>query len=721
MFDDQVKIRKQKDDEMLREMYASFAGVVLGATVQQRLSSNETLSKNAVDAVLHYYHVKNLSAPENITDPMERLNYLCRDNGIMYRNVSLGHGWYKDAIGAHLGILKSDGSVVALIPGKLGGYNFFDKERREWRHLNSKTEGLFETNALCFYVSLPMKQLRIPDLIAFVKNCFSISDVIVAVAMTFFAALIGMIGPRMTNLLFGDVIEVGEKSALLAIFIFMLFTTVGRILIELSKTFVMSRISTKLDISANAAAIQRLLQMPASFFRNYSAGELSSYIGLVSGVCNDLFSIVFSTGLTTIFSIVYVFQIAEYAPTLVVPAVIVIAVTTAYTMLTALVSVKYNEKFLEKSAKMSGLTYSLIDSVRKIRLAGAEKRAFAKWGESYGEYAGYAYNRPIILKYNSVFSLAISLIGTIVMYFVAGSNNISVANYAAFTSAYGMVSAAFMSFAGIATTIAGIRPSLNRVKPLMDTVPETSIEGRVVTKLDGEVEMRGITFRYDENSQNVLDNLSLHIKPGEYVAIVGRTGCGKSTLIRILLGLEKAQKGAVYYDSVNLDNLDHMSLRSKIGTVTQNGMLFMARIRDNISITCPTMSLDEIWEAAETAGIAEDIRQMPMEMNTYVSEGSGISGGQKQRIMIARAIAPKPSILIFDEATSALDNITQRQVSEALDRMNCTRIVVAHRLSTIKLCDRIIVLDNGTIAEEGTFDELIEKNGIFAELVKRQR
>jgi ABC-type bacteriocin/lantibiotic exporter with double-glycine peptidase domain len=206
------------------------------------------------------------------------------------------------------------------------------------------------------------------------------------------------------------------------------------------------------------------------------------------------------------------------------------------------------------------------------------------------------------------------------------------------------------------------------------------------------------------------------------VAIVGRTGCGKSTLVRLLLGFEKPQRGAIYYDGHDLNNIDPRSLRKKMGVVTQNGQLFHGDIFENITISAPQLSLDEAWAAAEIAGIADDIREMPMGMQTMISEGQGgISGGQKQRLMIARAVAPKPKILIFDEATSALDNVTQKQVSEALDALKCTRIVIAHRLSTIRNCDRILFMDGGRIAEQGTYEQLIAKNGKFAELVARQR
>ena len=192
------------------------------------------------------------------------------------------------------------------------------------------------------------------------------------------------------------------------------------------------------------------------------------------------------------------------------------------------------------------------------------------------------------------------------------------------------------------------------------------------------------------------------------MAIVGETGCGKSTLVRLLLGFEKPRKGAVFYDGKDINSLDLRSLRRHIGVVMQNGKLLMGSIFENITISAPWLNMDAAWEAAEAAGLAQDIREMPMGMQTMISEGQGgISGGQKQRLLIARAIAPKPNVLIFDEATSALDNLTQRKVTEALDSYKCTRIVIAHRLSTIQACDRILLLRGGKIEEDGTYDELL--------------
>ena len=377
---------------------------------------------------------------------------------------------------------------------------------------------------------------------------------------------------------------------------------------------------------------------------------------------------------------------------------------------------------MKLSAEETGMTYAVLNGIQKIRLSGSEKRVFARWGRLYARGARLEYNPPAFIKLNKLITTAISLAGTIALYYLAVKNGVSDSQYYAFNAAYARLAGAFSALTGIAISMASIKPVLEMAEPILKAEPEVAAEKQSVSHVSGHIEMSHVTFRYDEDSPYILSDLNLSIRAGEYVAIVGRTGCGKSTLVRLLLGFEKPEKGAIFYDRHDLNSLDPRSLRKQIGVVIQNGQLFQGDIFSNITISAPQLTLKEAWEAAETAGIAQDIREMPMGMQTVISEGQGgISGGQKQRLMIARAIAPKPKILIFDEATSALDNKTQKQVSDALDRLHCTRIVIAHRLSTIRNCDRILVMDNGAIIEEGNYEELIRKNGRFAELVARQR
>ena len=721
-FDEQIKQRKKNDEDLFSEAFVGIADAVLGSKMSAAWSSDEAKAQGAIEEILKYYHVKPREVPDSVKGLNDRLEYLLRPNGIMRRNVNLEKGWYKDAIGAVLGTRKDDGSVVAFIPKGLSGYVYFDAPTGKWVKLTKKNESLFEDEGICFYKPFPLGKLTLRSLMRYIIETLSVADFVLIALSTLATTAIGLLGPKLNNLLMGTVVNSKNYQLLIGITVFMISVSISTMLITSVKSLLMARINTKMSLSVQAATMMRVLSLPADFFKKYASGDLSSRAQYIQSLCNMLISTVLSTGLTSLFSLMYISQIFAYAPALVVPALGIILATIIFSLITTFAQMKYTKKKMELSAQESGMSYAMITGVQKIKLSGAEKRMFARWSKLYSEQLMLSYNPPMFLRAGGAFSAIISMGGMILMYFMAVQSGVSVADYYAFNTAYGMVSGAFMSVVSIAGTIAQFKPTIEMAKPIMDAIPEVSEGKLVLERLSGGIELNNVSFRYNENMPNVVDNLSLKIRPGQYVAIVGSTGCGKSTLMRIMLGFEKPQKGAVYYDGKDLSGIDLKSLRRKIGVVMQNGKLFQGDIYSNIVISAPQLSMDDAWAAAEMSGIAEDIRRMPMGMHTIISEGSGgISGGQRQRLMIARAIAPKPRILMFDEATSALDNITQKIVSESLEKLKCTRIVIAHRLSTIKECDRIIYLEKGKIVEDGTYDELIALNGKFAELVERQR
>ena len=721
-FDEQIKQRKKNDEDLFSEAFVGIADAVLGSKMSAAFTNDEAKAQGAIEEILGYYHVKPREVPDSVKGLNDRLEYLLRPNGIMRRNVNLEKGWYKDAIGAVLGTRKDDGSVVAFIPKGLSGYVYFNAPTGKWVKLNKKNESLFEDEGICFYKPFPLGKLTLRSLMRYIIETLSMADFVLIALSTLATTAIGLLGPKLNNLLMGTVVNSKNYQLLIGITVFMISVSISTMLITSVKSLLMARINTKMSLSVQAATMMRVLSLPADFFKKYASGDLSSRAQYIQSLCSMLISTVLTTGLTSLFSLMYISQIFAYAPALVVPALGIILATIIFSLITTFAQMKYTKKKMELSAQESGMSYAMITGVQKIKLSGAEKRMFARWSKLYSEQLMLSYNPPMFLRAGGAFSAIISMGGMILMYFMAVQSGVSVADYYAFNTAYGMVSGAFMSVVSIAGTIAQFKPTIEMAKPIMDAIPEVSEGKLVVERLSGGIELNNVSFRYNENSPNVVDNLSLKIRPGQYVAIVGSTGCGKSTLMRIMLGFENPQKGAVYYDGKDLSGIDLKSLRRKIGVVMQNGKLFQGDIYSNIVISAPQLSMDEAWAAAEMSGIAEDIRRMPMGMHTIISEGSGgISGGQRQRLMIARAIAPKPRILMFDEATSALDNITQRIVSESLEKLKCTRIVIAHRLSTIKECDRIIYLEKGKIVEDGTYDELIALNGKFAELVERQR
>ena len=722
-FDEQLRTRKEADDSGLEESIDSIAQAVMGKKLIAALDKTEQ-ARSVAEEILKYYHLRGTELPENerLKTLEEQLEYLLRPHGVLYRSVKLEKGWYRNASGPMVGRRKKDGVPVVLLPWGFAGYAYRDPDSGKRIHLNRRNESLLETEALCFYKPLPQKALTVADLLLFAVGQCTTWDLILYVGSIAIASLLGLVAPRLTGLLFGTVLESGSARVLLALASFMICYSVSQTLYGVFQELVNSRITTKQSMGVQAAVMNRLMSLPVTFFRKYSSGEMQQRAGYVQSLCSILLGTVGTACLTSAFSLVNLGQVFRYAPSLVVPSLCVTAATVTVTVVATFAQMRLSREQMESAARNSGMTLSMITGIQKIKLAGAEKRFFARWAKDYAKEAALQYNPPAFLKLTGTISLAISTVGTLILYKTAIASGIGVAEYYAFNAAYGNISAAFMAVSGIVTTISNIKPTLDMAKPIMEAVPEAADDKEIITDLRGGISMSNVSFRYSEDMPWVLQDLSLNVKPGEYLAIVGTTGCGKSTLLRLLLGFETPQKGYIHYDRKDISRVDLKSLRRRIGTVMQDGKLLWGDIFSNISVSNPTMTLDEAWDAAEKASIADDIRAMPMGMNTIISDGQGgISGGQRQRLLIARALAGKPRILFFDEATSALDNITQKKVSDAIDSLKCTRLVIAHRLSTIRNCDRIVVLDQGRIAEEGTYEALIEKDGLFAELVKRQR
>ncbi|MBQ9042190.1 MAG: ATP-binding cassette domain-containing protein [Eggerthellaceae bacterium] len=721
LFDEQIRQRKHGDQSLFEDSILRMASAVVGREAAGSLASGRVVTKEAVDDILKFYRINPVDIPADVADPDEQLEYALRPHGIMHRMVALSDRWYKDAFGPMIAYRASDGAPVPVFPKAYRGYWFRDEAGRKVS-VNASNARDFAAQARCFYRPLPLGKIGVPDLLRYMKQCLNAADVALLVGITLLVTLTGMLVPPIVKVLTGYVADTGSYAVLWSTAAFLLCAAVSRQLVTASREIAVNRILTKASLSVASAFMMRILSLPATFFRDYSAGELASRSMAAKSLVELIVSNVFSLGTTALFSLLYVTQVGQFAPALMWPAVGIIAATVAVALATTIAQMRVTRRQMQFAAKENGKSFAMIHGVQKIKLAGAEKRAFAQWARSYTRSAELQYNPPLFLKLSSAINTAVTMAGAIWLYYLAATSGVTPSDYIAFFTAYGMVLGAFASLAGVVKASAQIRPYLDMLEPILNAEPEVAEDKEILTGLFGSIELEDVRFRYDESAPYVIDGMDLSIRPGQYVAIVGKSGCGKSTLVRLLLGFEKPEKGAVYYDGKDISGVDLRSLRRRIGVVTQDGSLFAEDIFSNITISAPHLSLDDAWEAAEIAGIADDIRAMPMGMQTMISEGAGgISGGQKQRLMIARAVAPKPRVLIFDEATSALDNKTQKQVSESLDALKCTRIVIAHRLSTIKNCDRILYLDGGRIVEDGSYDELIERGGLFAELVERQR
>lgn len=718
----QIETRARLDSEMAGHAYAELAASVSNPNEAPHFDVDDIeQTDGAVKTCLKYNGVEAGPVPDGIRDLTERVDWLCRPTGTMRREVRLDKGWHKHAFGAMVAHLDT-GAAIALLPHGFHGYYYLEPGSGRKVRVNSEVARHIDNEALLFYKPLPAKPLKVRDLIAFIFRIFDRNDYLLVIAAAVAVALIGLVPAQANKIAFGTVVPSGQAELVAPVGAMLLGVAISSVLIAACRNLVMARISTKLDVVTEAATFARVLALPTPFFKQYASGDLGSRISNVTLLARQITTILLGSGLSATLSLVYVVQIGVYAPALALPALFIIVFQAALTIGLSFLTMRYEQATMEASAKLSGTVTALLNGIQKIKLAGAEDRAFARWAHGYSEYARAAYNRPVVVRALPALVALVGLLGTIVIYFMAGSAQVAVDDYMAFNAAYGQVTAAIMAFASMAGQMAQINPMLEMVAPILEATPETAEDKPSVVSLAGTIEVSGVSFRYNDNSPYVLDNLSFRVDSGEYVALVGKSGCGKSTILRLLLGFEKPERGSIFYGPYDVQKVDSRSLRQHIGVVMQDGKLFMGDIFSNITISTPRATLDDAWEAAELAGIADDIRKMPMGMQTLVTEGGGgVSGGQRQRLMIARAICGKRKILMFDEATSALDNVTQKHVSDSLDTLKCTRIVVAHRLSTVRHCDRILVVDGGQIVEEGTYEQLLEKNGVFAELVKRQR
>ncbi len=721
-FEEQLQTRRRLDDEQVAEAYERIARAVEGSKRAPRLTLDDAAATDsAVAAVLRYFGKKPGDIPDTLTDPLDRVDAAVRSCGMMRRRVKLEGSWWRDATGAYLGQLKT-GEPIAIIPLGLRSYGYVEPRTNKKVLLTARTAADVQPDAYCFYRPLPEKSLTMRDLVKFMVASLDPGDYIRIALATLAVTLVGLLPAIANGLLFDRIIPSGELGLVAPIFALLLGVAISQMLIGVVRSMVSTRLSTKLSIQVDAAMMARLLSLPPGFFKDRQAGDLAKRVRNMRTVVGFLTGSVLGTGLTAVLALAYVMQIGVYAPSLCVPALLVIVVQFAVGIAVALTKAIRQREIMRTDLVVSGLTPALLKGVSKLKLAGAEKRAFAHWAEAEADHLAAQYDLPLWFKVSDTLPALVALVGTIVIYWCAGTTDVTLANFMAFNVAYGAVSAAIIALAGEAGKVAQVQTCIEAARPLLEEVPESAGQGKLVTNLTGSIELSNVSFRYDPAQPSVLDDLSLKVKSGEYLAIVGKSGSGKSTLLRLLLGFEKPERGAIYYGGQDLADLDVRSLRHAVGVCLQNGHLFSGTLFGNITISAPRATMDDAWAAAELAGVADDIRAMPMGMHTLISEGSGgVSGGQRQRILIARAVCAKPRILVFDEATSALDNVTQRHVSDALAELECTRIVVAHRLSTIKLADRIVMLDGGRIVEEGTYDELIAAGGAFADLVERQR
>lgn len=660
-------------------------------------------------------------AGQSAQDPVAAI---ARASRLRTRTVALRDDWWRHDNGPLLAFIGKQQRPVALVRHDRG-YLLCDPLRGAEVALTAALAAEIQPFAHTFYRPFPDKALGLMDVArSGLRGCGRDGATVLGAGLI--AALIGLVPAICTGAIFNSILPGAERSQLMQVSIILVACGVASALFTLVRGIALLRIESRMSVTVQAAVWDRLLSLPMTFFRPYASGDLAMRAMGIDSIRQVVSGTVITAVLGGLFSLCNFALMFVYSPTMAWWATLLIGVAMLATVVGSLLQLRHQRGIAAIQTRTSGLVLQLLSSIGKLRVAGAEVTAFTLWARRFAEQRQLQYRARAIGNGIGAFNAAFPILASMLLFWTAlpliqsAQAPMRTGDFLAFLSAYGACQGALL---GTCTALLGtlsVVPLYEQAKPILQACPEVDLSKAEPGRLTGDIEVQGATFRYSADGPPVLRGISLHVRAGEFVAFVGPSGSGKSTILRLLLGFETPETGAIYLDGQDLAGLDIQAVRRQIGVVLQSGRLTSGDIYGNIVGSAP-LSVEHAWAAARQAGFADDVEAMPMGMHTVVSEGGGtLSGGQRQRLMIARALVRQPRLLFLDEATSALDNRTQAIVSASLAQLHATRIVVAHRLSTIIHADRICVVDRGQIVQSGRYDELMAERGLFADLARRQ-
>jgi NHLM bacteriocin system ABC transporter ATP-binding protein len=730
-----VQREKQAAGQMIRAKVASDAIKI--QTAVARLAATwsdeqtvETLGADTGDPLLAACRmvgdalgltIKNPPDYDGQAAPQDPLAEIARASRVRTRPVLLRGDWWQCDNGPLLVYWSDDHRPAALLPAETeGGYELHDPAQGSVLPVNEETVAQLSGTAVMFYRPFPDRPLNALDLLRFGQRSAR-RDMLALLVVGLAGGALAILTPIITGAIFGRLIPGGEQGQLLVFGAVLVFSAIAVALFQVARSVVLLRIESRSDSTIQAAIWDRLLSLSPDFFRRYSPGDLAQRalgVGIIKQTLSGSVALALLAGLFSWFNLLLMLV---YDPSL---ALLSLALVFGFTLLTMVIGVRLlrdQRAVTHTQGEISGLIVQMIGGIGKLRVAGAEGRSFFLWANAFSR------QKKLSFRVRSTYNLLAVLIAgypilvwMVVFALVYNQSRLSTGTFLAFNVALAQFLAASLQFGAALVTAVSVIPVYERLKPIIQTLPEVDEQKAHPGELSGAIEVSHVTFRYSKEGPLVLDDVTFSVAPGEFVALVGASGSGKSTLLRHLLGFEKPDSGDIYYDGQALSEIDLRAVRRQIGVVLQHSQVMTGSVQDNI-LGASRLTADDAWEAARKAGIAEDIKQMPMGMQTYISEGgSTFSGGQRQRLLIARALVTRPRIIFFDEATSALDDRSQALVTDSLKRIDATRIVIAHRLSTIVDADRILVMQRGRLVETGTYTQLFAKGGVFTELAQRQ-
>ena len=657
---------------------------------------------------------KQMQSGADLPSNFDELELLLEQYNVFFRTITLSDGWWTRCTGYMLGFMADDNSHVVLVPG-FTDYTFTHPKTGESMKA-SKHHNLLKQEALIACFPFPEEKLTVRSIMRYAVSCLCIYDLLFCLIACLGITLLTMFTPYVCKLIFSEVIPSGDASQIVPIATLLLSAAAGLTMVEIARNLVVVRIKDKVEYSLQTAIMSRLLLLPATFIKEFTPGDISNRLLSLSRVSSNLTANFLSTLLTFLFSAVMFIQFFIYGGPLLTTGIIVIMIQLFAIMMEYYYTEKVQLSVNASGSHLIGTLFALFSGIQKIKTSGAEFRALHQWAKAYAPSEMYSSSQPLASFYITGVSYCLKFLPMIVTMWAAWHYGLALSDYIAYCAVLSLVCKAVSQLQGITKMVSRLLPETRLCQPIMAATPEVKEGRRVVKRITGQIDIRGLKFRYADDMPLLFDGLNLTINSGDYVALVGTSGCGKSTLMRLMLGLEHPLGGSIFYDQYDLSDINLRSLRQYcIGICMQDSQLIEGTIRDNIIFNDPHLTDEDAWEAARLAALDKDIRKFPLGMDTPITvDGKGVSGGQRQRILIARALVRKPKVLFLDEATSALDNISQHIVVENLAKLTCTRIVIAHRLSTIRQCNRIIVLKDGRVADDGNFKEL-QARGYFSD------
>lgn len=650
--------------------------------------------------------------------PVERIAVASR---VRTRAVRLDGRWWRTNTGPLVGHWAKSGAPVALL-WRRGRYEAVNPASGLRMRIGSATAEELEPRAVMFYRPLPEQPMTAWRLLR-----FSLRDTRTDVRNLMLAALVtvglGALVPIATGQVLGVYVPTAQKSLIVQVALAVVIASIVSAAFMLLQNLTVLRMEGRIEASLQPAVWDRLLRLPTRFFTERSTGELASAAMGISAIRRVLSGIgPVAVQASTVGAMNLVLLLCYSVP-LALAAIGMLLVIGAVFLGMGLWQLRWQRQLVELGNKLNNQAFQTLRGLPKLRVAAAESFAYAAWAREFArsrelqQRAGRIRNLTAVLD-----AVYLPLCSLTMFMLLAGParGSMSAGEFLTFNTSVTMLLTSVTQVSGALVSAAAVLPMFEQIKPVLDEAPEVRGGSAQPGALSGAIEARTLSFRYTDDGPLVLDDVSLQVRPGEFVAIVGPSGCGKSTLLRLLIGFDKPASGSVLYDGQDLAALDQAAVRRQCGVVLQNAQPLTGSILDCIC-GAEAFSQEEAWAAAEMAGLAEDIKRMPMGLHTMISGGGAISGGQRQRLMIAQALIRRPRILFFDEATSALDNETQRIVIESTRALSASRVVIAHRLSTVLDADRVIVMSDGRVVEQGRPADLLARaGGHLHELVRRQ-